>query len=150
MCARMIIKKVQKQFQSNLCFSGVCSLDNRVYCIGGTYGPSGTKYCFRLNESESKWDRIANLQQGRFQAAVASFEGKIWVVGGCDAWNPLRSVEIYDPSDNSWSAGPPLSTPRRGCGLAVRKGNYEVVIYTAMQTIIHHNDPFSQVFHHLF
>ena len=126
MCARMIIQKIQKQFQSILCFSGVCSLDNRVYCIGGTYGPSGTKYCFRLNETESKWDRIANLQQGRFQAAVASFEGKIWVVGGCDAWNPLRSVEIYDPSDNSWTAGPPLSTPRRGCGLAVRKGKEEV------------------------
>ena len=61
--------------------------------------------------------------KGRFQAAVASFEGRIWVVGGCDAWNPLRTVEIYDPSDNSWSSGPPLSTPRRGCGLAVRKGN---------------------------
>ena len=45
-------------------FLGVCSLDNRVYCIGGTYGPSGTKYCFRLNESDTKWDRIANLQQG--------------------------------------------------------------------------------------
>ena len=44
---------------------GVCSLDDRVYCIGGTYGPSGTKYCFRLNETESKWDRIANLQQGK-------------------------------------------------------------------------------------
>ena len=45
-------------------FVGVCSLDNRVYCIGGTYGPSGTKYCFRLNENDSKWDRIANLHQG--------------------------------------------------------------------------------------
>ena len=53
---------------------------------------------------------------------MTSFRGKIWVVGGCDAWNPLRSVEIYDPSNNSWSQGPPIATPRRGCGLAVRKG----------------------------
>ena len=59
---------------------------------------------------------------GRFQAAVTSFRGKIWVVGGCDAWNPLRAVEIYDPANNSWSQGPPIATPRRGCGLAVRKG----------------------------
>ena len=54
---------------------GVCSLDDRVYCIGGTYGPSGTKYCFRLNESESKWDRIANLQQGKkYRVAVIIIE----------------------------------------------------------------------------
>ena len=45
---------------------GVCSLENQVYCIGGTYGPSGTKYCFRLNKEDTKWDRIANLQQGNF------------------------------------------------------------------------------------
>ena len=64
---------------------------------------------------------------GRFQAAVTSFRGKIWVVGGCDAWNPLRSVEIYDPANNSWSQGPPIATPRRGCGLAVRKGKKEKI-----------------------
>ena len=64
---------------------------------------------------------------GRFQAAVASFQGRIWVVGGCDAWNPLRSVEIYDPEKNTWVAGPPISTPRRGCGLAVRKGKSLII-----------------------
>ncbi len=57
---------------------------------------------------------------GRSQAAVASFQGKIWAVGGCDAWNPLSSVEVYDPSSNSWRFGPPLNSARRGCGLADR------------------------------
>ena len=60
---------------------------------------------------------------GRFQAAVTSFQGKIWAVGGCDGWNPLNSVEIYDPSTNSWKMGSPLTTARRGGGLAVRNGN---------------------------
>ena len=77
-------------------------------------------------ESIQQFDDYRNVYMycdvGRFQAAVTSFRGKIWVVGGCDAWNPLRSVEIYDPANNSWSQGPPISTPRRGCGLAVRKG----------------------------
>ena len=43
---------------------------------------------------------------------MTSFRGKIWVAGGCDAWNPLSSVEIYDPETNSWRLGPPMGTPR--------------------------------------
>lgn len=38
-------------------------------------------------------------------------------MGGCDAWNCLNSTEIYDPETNTWESGPPLITPRRGCGL---------------------------------
>lgn len=59
---------------------------------------------------------------GRFQAAVACFQGQIWAVGGCDGWNPLNSVEVYDPTMNVWKMGPALNAPRRGGGLAVRKG----------------------------
>jgi len=107
---------------------GVTELEGAVYCIGGTYGPSGTKYCFKLEQGpDDKWDRIANMITGRAQAAVASFQGKIWVAGGCNAWNAIRSVEIYDPVTNTWKEGPSLSTPRRGCGLAVHQGHLIVV-----------------------
>ena len=58
---------------------------------------------------------------------MASFQGKIWVAGGCNAWNAIRSVEIYDPVTNTWKEGPSLSTPRRGCGLAVHQGHLIVV-----------------------
>ena len=61
---------------------------------------------------------------GRFQAAVVAFEGRIWAIGGCESWSPLNSLEIYDPSTDSWSIGPSLNTPRRGCGLAVLKGDF--------------------------
>ena len=45
--------------------AGVCSLSGVVYCVGGTHGPSGTKYCFRLTEDEKSWERIANLNIGK-------------------------------------------------------------------------------------
>ena len=46
-------------------FSGVTELEGSVYCIGGTYGPSGTKYCFKLGQGpDDKWDRIANMITG--------------------------------------------------------------------------------------
>jgi influenza virus NS1A-binding protein len=60
---------------------------------------------------------LLSILAGRSQGAVTSYRGKVWVVGGCDAWNPLSSVEIYDSQTNAWSAGPPMGTPRRGCGL---------------------------------
>ena len=48
-----------------LLLSGVTELEGAVYCIGGTYGPSGTKYCFKLEQGpDDKWDRIANMITG--------------------------------------------------------------------------------------
>ena len=67
------------------------------------------------------------LFAGRFQAAVIAFEGRVWAVGGCESWSPLNSVEIYDPSTDTWCMGPSLTGPRRGCGIAVRKGQLIVV-----------------------
>ena len=51
----------------NFCFTllGLCSLDDTVYCIGGTFGQSGNKYCYRLNEDETKWERIASMHVGK-------------------------------------------------------------------------------------
>lgn len=46
-------------------FSGLCSLNGSIYCIGGTYGQSGSKNCFKLAADESKWERIAPLQLGK-------------------------------------------------------------------------------------
>ncbi len=92
-------------------------MNGTIYCIGGTFGQSGNKHCYKLVDGDSRWERIASLRVGRSQAGVAAFRGRVWVVGGCDAWNPLASVEIYDPAINKWIAGPPIKVPRRGCAL---------------------------------
>lgn len=63
-------------------------------------------------------------QLGRNQAGVCAMNGKVYVVGGCDAWNCLNTVECYDPETNSWSFIKPIITPRRGCGLTHFKGLY--------------------------
>ncbi len=36
-----------------------------VYSIGGTYGQSGNKHCYRLVDDDTKWERIANLLVGK-------------------------------------------------------------------------------------
>lgn len=64
---------------------------------------------------------------GRNQAGVCALRGKVVAVGGCDAWNCLNSMEIYDPETNLWIMGPPMTATRRGCGVAVFKGKLYVV-----------------------
>ena len=53
---------------------------------------------------------------------MAAIDGQVYAVGGCDSWNCLSSVEVLDTELNIWRMGVPISTPRRGCGLAVFKG----------------------------
>lgn len=63
-------------------------------------------------------------QLGRNQAGVCAMGGKVYVVGGCDTWNCLNTVECYDPETDSWSFIEPIITPRRGCGLAHINGKH--------------------------
>jgi len=56
---------------------GLSSLDGVVYCIGGSNGSTGSKVCFKLKPGSPKWQRIADLHIGRFQAAVVAFEGRL-------------------------------------------------------------------------
>lgn len=62
------------------------------------------------------------LISGRYQMGVCAYRGEIWVVGGCESWGVLNSVEIYNPKTETWRAGPPISIARRGCGVAEFRG----------------------------
>lgn len=64
---------------------------------------------------------------GRYQAGVTAYNQLVYAIGGCDAWNCLNSVEVYNPSDNTWSTSKPIITARRGCGVAVFNNKLYVV-----------------------
>ena len=49
-------------------------------------------------------------------------DGKVLVVGGFSGYNFLSSVEVYNPSTNTWQMGPSLKAPRSGMGVAVLEG----------------------------
>lgn len=49
---------------------------------------------------------------------VAKFEGRIYVIGGFDGSNRLRSVEVYDPETNKWTYISSMLVGRAGCGAA--------------------------------
>ena len=56
--------------------------------------------------------RLSSMRQGRNSPAIATLNGKIFVMGGIalglQALRALNSVEVYDVKTNQWTAGKPL------------------------------------------
>jgi len=58
------------------------------------------------------WSNASPVVLARQEVAVAELDGLVYVVGGIDGTPSfLSSVEVYDPSDDTWSAAPALPTP---------------------------------------
>lgn len=53
---------------------------------------------------------------------MTSFNSLVYAIGGCDSWNCLNSVEVYDPKVDTWTFTKPIITARRGCGVVVFQG----------------------------
>jgi influenza virus NS1A-binding protein len=123
----------------------VCDLAGKVYVIGGWNGQCGMKQCNIFDPVEGKWTEIEPLNYGkkdfvamiiklwitlffylgRYQAAVTTRLGKLYAVGGCDAWNCLNTVEVYDPATGMWDFLPPMNTARRGCGVTLYQSEFK-------------------------
>ena len=59
---------------------------------------------------------------GRAQAGICVLEGRVVVVGGCDSWTCLDTVEMYDPDKDEWTFLPSLFSHRRGAAAALFGG----------------------------
>ena len=84
------------------------SLQNEIYVLGGE-GETNNCYnhMYKLNQSMI-WKKLANLTVKRYGITNSSvvFDGYIWVIGGWDGYNCLKSVEVYNPDSNTWMKMP--------------------------------------------
>ena len=63
----------------------------------------------------------------RSDAACVAFQGRIFIIGGFDGEIIHRSVEIYDPRNNTWTFGPELNIRRSGVRAVVYNDKLYVV-----------------------
>ncbi|XP_068725100.1 kelch-like protein 12 [Montipora capricornis] len=108
--------------------TGVCivSKNNFVYFLGGRFG-----YCWklsRLNEAHrfdlcaNKWERVADMNEGRCHALGAVAHGKVFVIGRIGEYcqNPKIpfigeypiGCEVYDETTDEWHITASLPFPR--------------------------------------
>lgn len=62
---------------------------------------------------------LAPLPRGRSALGVVAIEGRLLVCGGYDRSECLRSVDLYDPNTNSWTACASMQEPRGRFALTV-------------------------------
>ena len=75
--------------------------------------------------AEGKWTKKADMPTARYCIASSEVDGKIYVIGGWDAWTdptPLATVEMYDPETDTWERKADMPTARGALATAVLDG----------------------------
>jgi len=103
--------------RSNL---GVAVVDGKIYAIGGstrsgarvlTGGVVGTNE--EYDPATDTWRSRIPMPTPREDFAIASYEGKIYCIGGYTANGSITGInEVYDPATNTWETKTPMPTPR--------------------------------------
>jgi N-acetylneuraminic acid mutarotase len=104
------------------------AVDNRIYVIAGhtnwthsLLSPSTQIYEVATNT----WKMGAPPSEAAHRAGAVSTNGingqkKIYVIGGGVGFMQASNAnQVYDPQNDSWSAGSPMPTARQGLGVAV-------------------------------
>jgi hypothetical protein len=101
------------------------------YCTN-TIDSCASRIVFALAPGDSAWTQVASMQVARTRfAASQGGDGRIYVFGGNDQnGSVLSSVEVYDPTTDTWAVldGAPMLTPRYGAAAALVPTNGKIYV----------------------
>jgi N-acetylneuraminic acid mutarotase len=96
-------------------YDGVCSIDGKIYFVGGWDGNASTTFEL-YNASTNSWNTLPPLNSPRAGIASAVLNGKLYVIGG----EGYSSLDIFDPVSELWSSGQPLPHEvRKGAAISI-------------------------------
>lgn len=96
--------------------------------------------CEVFDPCSGRWrqNKIASLKRARWGHGCAALNGKVYVVGGCSlapharpavtAMETLRSCEVYDPEEDTWTEIASLQVPRSGARVVAVGGRFIVAV----------------------
>ena len=98
---------------------GVASLNGKIYILGGNTPGIGVRCLNQVYDpATSTWTTLAPMPLGGENiAAAAGPDGKVYVFGGdrknwgVDGVGDLKSVQVYDPTTNTWTYNRDLPAP---------------------------------------
>lgn len=119
--------------------SGACAvaMDNFLYVIGGCcfysdcVRPVGTAR--RFDTIDKKWEKIADMQEARYNTCSVSARGKLFIAGGVVAGEfpsdivTTDTCEVYNVFTNEWQFIASLFAPRSSASMVCIKGTLYVV-----------------------
>jgi hypothetical protein len=112
-------------------YSGVATLGDKIYAIGGTTDELTMLNAVRRYDlSRHEWTEVAPMHVRRGYVAVAVLDGYIYAIGGKEnesSRSRLKTVERYDPRSNQWTAMSPMRYPRSDASACVLGDSHLVV-----------------------
>ena len=109
---------------------GVAVADGCIYAVGGYSSNGFCSYNEQYNSSTGTWILKSPMPTARGNFAIASFQNKIYCMGGCCGYTSTQEKvtganEVYDPVTDSWEIKMPMPTP----GECVQAGVVDGKIY---------------------
>jgi N-acetylneuraminic acid mutarotase len=112
--------------------------NGKMYVIGGWDDGKARGANYEYDPATDKWTKKTSMPRKAHHAALASYNGKIYVCGGFvppentnvplgGAWQPIDNAWEYDPAADSWRSIAPLPG-KRGAAVAVESGGKIYVI----------------------
>eukprot|EP00356_Strombidium_inclinatum_P001293 CAMPEP_0170510698 /NCGR_PEP_ID=MMETSP0208-20121228/65905_1 /TAXON_ID=197538 /ORGANISM="Strombidium inclinatum, Strain S3" /LENGTH=242 /DNA_ID=CAMNT_0010794183 /DNA_START=2216 /DNA_END=2947 /DNA_ORIENTATION=- len=89
--------------------------DSHVYVMGG-YGGQTNSTCLsvveRFDVKANRWEQLAPMNEGRRALAAVALPDGIYVIGGYNGKEYIKSVEKYDVALNEWNHVCDLTSPK--------------------------------------
>ena len=115
---------------------GAAAVNGKIYAIGGSTqswvpfsrppGVVGTNE--EYDPATDTWRGKMPMPTPREDFAIASYEGKIYCIGGYTANGSITGVnEVYDPATNNWETKTPMPTPRANLQANVVNGTFYLI-----------------------
>ena len=91
---------------------GAQFLNNNLYIFGGENEKDLVlNWTYKLTRGHKwitnslQWEDMADMNEKRMEISNSSviLNDRIWVMGGWNGKNTLKSVEVYDPQTNIWT-----------------------------------------------
>ena len=110
-CVWETIHTYHEQCRQDAC---VIAAGRHLYSFGGRI-PRSSNYVViaeRFDTMENKWERIADMLEGRSDAFGVASQEKIFVAGGKNSTGRLKACEMYNTLTNEWQLIANLKVPR--------------------------------------
>src|SRR5437879_9670386 len=90
--------------------TSAAALDDHVYLAGGHSFGRDSARLFRLDGSS--WTELASMHHARGGHALIAAAGKLYAIGGNNAFSDDGQAEVYDPNTRAWTDLRSLPAPR--------------------------------------
>ena len=80
----------------------IVKIEDKIYCMGGTdKGDANQSVVYDLDLKV--WKELPKMNHRRYACGGYVFDNKIYIVGGREVKDPIKSVEAFDLSTQEWT-----------------------------------------------